>query len=48
MVVVLTGIGNAIRAGVGKMIPSSMSGKAALGITALGGSNRISCRSRYG
>jgi hypothetical protein len=31
------GIGNAIRAGVGKMIPSSMSGKAALGITALGG-----------
>jgi hypothetical protein len=31
------GIGNAIRAGVGKMIPSSIGGKAALGITALGG-----------
>ena len=31
------GIGNAIRAGVGKMIPSSFGGKAALGITALGG-----------
>jgi len=31
------GIGNAIRAGVGKMIPSSIGGKAALGITAIGG-----------
>jgi len=31
------GIGNAIRAGAAKMIPSSFGGKAALGITALGG-----------